>query len=333
MQPDELKRVKDEALRRMCEEVEDRADMLTQIDPRLTEYMRGVAANTPDEHNLYEVLGCLRWFRLCDTYELDVEVMHTIFRIVEGEWKYGRYIEGSGGLAFDGTNGMTHYRLTNFQVWAFTALFALYCYVPTDKDSQRADFQLADTEVWEDGKVYDRRRLCTDFTFFSPRKVGKTWFAAVVDVLMFMLLGDYNSEIAMCANSQDQSRILFDKFKSLLRCLDPQGKRIRMTATECNWRPFQPRACTARAFSAGGKKKDGFFAQVVNGDEYGSAAYVKERCDMSELLNVMVSSTGPRREPLRLITTTAGHSVNGPFQGELEATKRILEQEIKDLKD
>ena len=326
MDNDQLKELKQTALSQLREAVNRQAPMLESIDTRLLAYMKGVAKNDPDTHNTYEVLGCLRWLRLAEQYEVDANVMHTIFRIIEGEWVRGRWVEGSGGMAFDGMNGVTHYRLTSFQVYAFTSLFALYCYVLTQKHADDPDLQLTDTEVIDeaDGQVYDRRRLITNFIFFSPRKTGKTWFAAVVDVLMFMLLGDYNAELAMCANSQDQSKILFEKFKQLLRNLDPNGRRIRMTATECNWRPFQPRACTATAFSAGGKKKDGFFAQVVNGDEYGSAAYVKDRCDMSDLLNVMSSSMGPRREPLRLITTTAGYAVNGPFQRELDGVKQLL---------
>lgn len=330
MKQDEQKKLKEAALLMLRVAVTENYDMLDGIDPRLTAYMEGVARNEPDSHNVYEILGCLRWLRLAEHYEVDAELMHTIFRIIEGEWERGRWVNGSGGLAFDGMRGMTHYRLTSFQVWAFTALFALYCWVPTGRSGADPDLQLADTEAVneEDGMVYDRRRLVTDFIFFSPRKVGKTWFAAVVDLLIFMLLGDHNAELAMCANSQDQSKILFEKFKDLLRNLDPQGRRIRMIDTEVNWRPFQPRACAATAFSSGGKTKDGFFAQVVNGDEYGSASYVKGRCDMSDLLNVMCSSMGPRREPLRLITTTAGHTVNGPFQQELMRLKKMYEQEI-----
>lgn len=330
MQIDELKALKAQAQLRLQAAIERSSQTLDAIDTRLTAYFRGVATNEPDTHNLYEILGCLRWLRLADDYIVDYDVMHAIFHIIEGEWNNGRWVPGSGGLAFDGMSGVTHYRLTRFQVWAFTALFALYCWVPTDKNPADPDFMLAETEQInpDDGLVYDRRRLCTDFIFFSPRKVGKTWFAAVVDILIFMLLGDYNAEIAMCANAESQSKILFTKFKDLLRNLDPKGRRIRMTATEVNWKPFQLRACTATAYSAGGKTKDGFFAQVVNGDEYGSAAYVKGRCDMSNLMNVMCSSMGPRREPLRLITTTAGHAIQGPFQNELEGIKQLLEKEM-----
>lgn len=330
MQAEELKQLKVDALKRLAAILPKNVKMLDSIDPRLTAYMKGVARNEPDEHNLWEVLGCLRWLRLAATYEVDTEIMHMIFRVVEGQWEGGRWVEGSGGLAFDGMRGKTHYRLTNFQVWAFTSLFALYCWVPTERSGDDPDLQLAETEQInpDDGMVYDRRRLCTDFIFFCPRKVGKTWFAAVVDVLIFMLLGDYNSQLAMCANSEDQSKILFEKFKSLLLNLDPKGKRIRTTTKVANWRPFQIRACEAIAFSSGGEKKDGFFAEVVNGDEFGSAAYINHRCSMSELLNVMYSSMGPRRQPLRLITTTAGHAIQGPFQQELDNIKLIYEQEL-----
>ena len=125
MQLDELKRMKGEALERLKEAVRDNTSMLDSIDPRLTAYMEGVARNEPDEHNLWEVLGCLRWLRLANTYEIDTDLMHRIFRVIEGQWQSGRWVEGSGGLAFDGMRGVTHYRLTSFQVWAFTSLFAL----------------------------------------------------------------------------------------------------------------------------------------------------------------------------------------------------------------
>lgn len=174
MLPDELKQLKEQALDRLRQILPDHEPMLTGIDPRLTAYMQGVARNDPDTHNVWEILGCLRWLRLASTYEVDADVIHKILRIIEGQWEGGRWIEGSGGLAFDGMRGVTHYRLTNFQVWSFTALFALYCWVPTGRSGDDPDLQLADTEQInpDDGMVYDRRRLITDFTFFSPRKVG-----------------------------------------------------------------------------------------------------------------------------------------------------------------
>ena len=153
---------KSEALARLRYEVAKHEAMLTDIDPRLTAYMQDVAANEPDTHNLYEIAGCLRWLRLADTYEVDAELMHRIFLLIEGRWQNGRYIEG--GLSFEGMRGKSHYRLTRFQVWAFTSLFALYCWVPTDRRGDEPDLQLADTETVnpDDGMVYDRRRLITD---------------------------------------------------------------------------------------------------------------------------------------------------------------------------
>ena len=82
-----------------------------------------------------------------------MEIMHMIFRVVEGQWEGGRWVEGSGGLAFDGMRGKTHYRLTNFQVWAFTSLFALYCWVPTERSGDDPDLQLAETEQINHAKL------------------------------------------------------------------------------------------------------------------------------------------------------------------------------------
>ena len=110
--------IKSEALARLRHEVVKHEAMLTDIDPRLTAYMQDVAVNEPDTHNLYEIAGCLRWLRLADTYEVDAELMHRIFLLIEGRWQNGRYIEG--GLSFEGMRGKSHYRLTRFQVWAFT---------------------------------------------------------------------------------------------------------------------------------------------------------------------------------------------------------------------
>ena len=39
---------------------------------------------------------------------------------------------------------------------------------------------------------------------------------------------------------------------------------------------------------------------------------------MLDLVSVVQSSMGPRREPLTVITTTAGYATNGPFHRQLE---------------
>ena len=104
-----------------------------------------------------------------------------------------------------------------------------------------------------------------------------------------------------------------------------------MTETVCDWRPaFQTiRNSSIRPLSAGGKTKDGMFAQLCCADEYGSAAYTNGKCDMKRLVDVTESSMGPRREPLTIITTTAGRITSGPFIEKLESLHRLLLEELK----
>ena len=178
-------------------------------------------------------------------------------------------------------------------------------------------------------KIFDLRRLCTDFTFYAPRKTDKTGLSAFIQVVFF-LLEDNNSESYCCANSNDQAKLLYRRTKLMLQQLD-DGHKWRMTETVCDWRPqFKVvRDSSIRPLSAGGKTKDGMFAQLCCADEYGSAAYTNGKSDMKMLVDVIQSSMGPRREPLTFTTTTAGRIQSGPFVDKLETLHRLLEKELR----
>ena len=81
--------------------------------------------------------------------------------------------------------------------------------------------------------------------------------------------------------------------------------------------------------TAGGKTKDGPFAELVNWDELGSSPYTNGKSDMMNLVNVMRSSMGPRREGLTFGTTTAGTITTGPFMDMLEGLHAQLLCELK----
>ena len=108
------------------------------------------------------------------------------------------------------------------------------------------------------------------------------------------------------------------------------GNRIRSTQTVTDWRQAYKSVhdSSVRPLSAGGKTKDGMFAQLCCADEYGSAAYTNGKSDMLSLVNVIQSSMGPRREPMTFITTTAGTISAGPFIEKLDALHRLLEREL-----
>lgn len=311
--------------------------ILAEIDDRLLYYFADLCASSSadtddenDHHNVYELLGAAKFLRMLDTYTFNRKKVQTIIRLREGEWerdRSGRWRHLSGGLKCPGTSGAQVYRWQPFQVFVLASVFGFYNWVNT-KNEAGTKAELLPTEREKDGYVWDYRRVCTDFTYFGPRKTDKTGLAAYIQFVFFFFEDD-NSEIYCCANSSDQAKLLYSRTRQLIAQMD-DGNRIRSTQTVTDWRQAYKSVhdSSVRPLSAGGKTKDGMFAQLCCADEYGSAAYTNGKSDMLSLVNVIQSSMGPRREPMTFITTTAGTISAGPFIEKLDALHRLLEREL-----
>lgn len=322
--------------------LKDRLDgkekMLAEIDDRLLYYFADLCANSSadpddanDQHNVYELLGAAKFLRMLDTYRFNRRKVQTVIRLREGEWRQdeqGRWQHVSGGLKCPGTSGAQVYRWQPFQVFVLASVFGFYDWVDT-KVSERDKAELLPTERVRDGYIWDYRRVCTDFTYFGPRKTDKTGLAAYIQ-FVFFFFEDKNGEIYCCANSSDQAKLLYSRTRGLIAQMD-DGNRIRSTQTVTDWRQAYKAVhdSSLRPLSAGGKTKDGMFAQLCCADEYGSAPYTNGKSDMLSLVNVIQSSMGPRREPMTFVTTTAGTISAGPFVEKLDALHRLLERELK----
>lgn len=311
--------------------------ILAEIDDRLLYYFADLCASSSadtddenDHHNVYELLGAAKFLRMLDTYTFNRKKVQTIIRLREGEWerdRSGRWRHLSGGMKCPGTSGAQVYRWQPFQVFVLASVFGFYNWVNT-KNEAGTKAELLPTEREKDGYVWDYRRVCTDFTYFGPRKTDKTGLAAYIQFVFFFFEDD-NSEIYCCANSSDQAKLLYSRTRQLIAQMD-DGNRIRSTQTVTDWRQAYKSVhdSSVRPLSAGGKTKDGMFAQLCCADEYGSAAYTNGKSDMLALVNVIRSSMGPRREPMTFITTTAGTISAGPFIEKLDALHRLLEREL-----
>ena len=335
------KEIKEIAIKKLRRNVAMQAEQLSEIDERLLEYYNGLVENSStalgddnDQHCLMELLGALKVLRLLRLYVVDVDKVQQVIRLREGDWhKDGKlWVYDRGGLLLPGTgNNMTHYRWEPFQIFIWTAIYGIKAWVDTEVEN--GSRQLLPTErEGKNGTIEDLRRLCTDFTLFGPRKIDKSGISAY-NALLFFMLEDSNAEIYCTANSSSQAKILFDRSKQMIHQLDPKERRIRFTAREVNWKQGQIRSASLSALSAGGKTKDGLYAQLCCADEYGSASYVNGKSDMGALVSVVQSSMGPRREPLTVTTTTAGNISQGPFMERLSAIKMGLLREIDDDKD
>jgi phage terminase large subunit-like protein len=299
---------------------------LFMVEERLGIYVRGLI-DEPQFHNAYEILGAVKFLRLLHTYKIDTDTFRDVIYKYEGTWqKYdGVWQHIEGGLKHPGTTGPMYYRLQPFQVFVLASMFLLRVWINTE--SEAGSRGMLPTERARNGYIEDLRRLCTEFTFFTPRKTAKTQLSAFIQFWYFMS-ADENAECYCCANASDQAKILFSRSRDLIHQMDPREKRIRFTASQVNWKPGQFRTASLTALSAGGKTKDGLFAQLCSADEYGSAAYVNGASDMGKLVSVVESSMGPRREPMTFISTTAGINTTGPFVDKLAGIKQLLEAEL-----
>ena len=317
---------KQQALDMLKRQFTEQGKQVAAIELRLFDYYADLCA-APQYHNGNELLGALKLLRLLRTYVLDLDTLRDVIYKYEGTWRDngGIWEHLEGGVRHPGTTGPTYYRLQPFQVFVLVAMFGLKAWINTEAEAgSRA---LLPTEEVRDGKIYDLRRLCTEFTDFTPRKTAKTQLSAFVQFWYFMS-ADENAECYCCANASDQAKILFTRTRDLIHQMDPKEKRIRFTASQVNWKPSQFRSASLTALSAGGKTKDGLFAQLCSADEFGSAAYVNGSSDMGKLVSVVESSMGPRREPMTFISTTAGIIQEGPFIDKLAGIKALLLTEL-----
>lgn len=306
---------------------DDKQLSVFRIEERLGLYMQKLIQE-PEHHNAYEIMGAVKFLRLLNTYEQDIETFRDVIYKYEGIWEQrdGLWHHIEGGLRHPGTTGPTYYRLQPFQVFVLASMFLLKAWINTE--SEVGTRGMLNTErPHPDGYIEDLRRLCTEFTFYTPRKTAKTQLSAFIQFWYFMS-GDENAECYCCANASDQAKILFSRTRELIHQMDPRERRIRFTASQVNWKPGQFRTASLTALSAGGKTKDGLFAQLCSADEYGSAAYVNGASDMGKLVSVVESSMGPRREPMTFISTTAGINTTGPFVDKLAGIHKLLEKEL-----
>lgn len=316
----------------LCRRLNDDMLMaLKAIDPRLKDYFVGISDN-PELHNGYEILCAVKFLRLMRTYEFNERRVQQIIQLREGEWtqdERGRWHHVRGGIKCPGTDTAHVYRWQPFQVFVLASVFGFHTWFNTEVQAiDKPELLLTERER-EDGYIEDFRRLCNYFVMYTPRKTDKTGMSAYIQVVFF-LMGDYNSEIYCCANAEFQSRILYDRTKFMLSDVDTK-KRFDITSRSIKWKSKfrQVRNAMIMPLTAGGKTKDGPFAELVNWDELGSSQYTNGKNDMMNLVNVMRSSMGPRREGLTFGTTTAGTITSGPFIEILDGLHKSLMLELK----
>ena len=316
---------------------------LASIDVRLYDYVREVQQHG-DDHNVFEVLAVLKFLRLMESYEFDKERVRKFVKLYES-------------LKFSGMDGRRSYRLTAVQYFQFASILGFVRWEGVDGgdrdysfDSSYSDYSDYSSDGLdgddrpcgkltkvqgrrysdERGRMWEKRRLVREAILFVPRKFSKTTSTAAlaVDELLF---GDANAQAYTAANSYKQAKICFDEISKILRQLDGKKRYFKATRETVKWRANKfNKESTVECLSGGADTKDGLNASLVVFDEYAQAKYVKDHSEGAELLQVLRSSMGTRREPLTMIITTASRVEDGPFAMELENAKRVLTGDYED---
>lgn len=288
---------------------------LDTIDMRLWSYISQVR-NEPEKHNLYEILAVLKFLRLMDNY---------VFRPSKVK-KFAKLYES---LKFSGMDGRRCYKMTPIQYFQFASILGFYKWEDVGKAEGMPDEETKTKKIM-DGRRYELRRLVREAILFVPRKFSKTTSTASLAVNE-MLFGDTNAQAYTAANSYKQAKICFEEISKIVKQLDPGKKYFKATRETLHWKPNKfGRESFVECLTGGGDTKDGLNASLVIFDEYAQAKYVRDHSDGAELLQVLTSSMGVRREPLTIIITTASRVEDGPFTIELENAKKILEGEYDD---
>lgn len=162
-------------------------------------------------------------------------------------------------------------------------------------------------------KRADGTRLFRTAYIQLPRKNGKSFLAAVI--LLYVLLSDGGGlEIYTAATKADQAKIVFHDCCNIINASAALKKRLRVWKTHIE---YQEKSSVIKPLSADRNSLDGLNSSALCLDEV-------HKMDRG-VHDVLVTSTGARRQPLVLKITTAGDDETGVCYDEYTYSSKILD--------
>jgi phage terminase large subunit-like protein len=126
-----------------------------------------------------------------------------------------------------------------------------------------------------------------------PRKNGKTTMCAVIGPYLAFLDGEPGAEVYCVATKKEQAKILFDEAKRMVEA-SPQMAFVEVLKANLN-----DGASKMEPLGRDSKTTDGLNVHAALIDEV-------HRHRSSDMIDVMQSASGARRQPMRIEITTAG---------------------------
>lgn len=196
------------------------------------------------------------------------------------------------------SNGARYKRiqLTPYQAWILSELFGWY--FTKDREKRRYRYAL----------------------LYTARKSGKTVFFVIVEFLI--LIADYQEapEAYLCATTREQA-----------------GQALKYCKAIIKHSPALARRLAVQQFQILYKKRDGLLKVLANkpdrNDSLNPSIFIMDEMHAHETLaffNVMKSGTLFRKNPLGIITSTAGFNKDYPFFNMVETGKKVLQGVVED---
>lgn len=140
------------------------------------------------------------------------------------------------------------------------------------------------------------RRYRTLF-LFVPRKNGKSTLAAGIALYLTLADEEPGAEVYSAASDRDQAAIVFDQAKAMV-----ENDQVLASQTQCYKKSIaQPESRSKyMVVSSDANKKHGYNSHGLIIDELHAH-------ENRHLYDVLVSSMGARRQPMKVIMTTAGY--------------------------
>lgn len=152
-----------------------------------------------------------------------------------------------------------------------------------------------------------------------PRKNGKTQMCAALALYMGFC-DDEGAEVIMCAGDRQQAGLMFDASRQLLESCPGLASRAKIYRNSI---VIPATNSVIKAISSEAGTKHGFNCSCVLVDEY---HVFKDR----ELVDVLETSTGSRKQPLVVYVTTAGTDKQGPCYKDWERAIKVRDGVLDD---
>ena len=215
-----------------------------------------------------------------------------------------------------------HKRGLVFDEYAAARALGLFAFLKHSKGEwQGMPVELEPWQCWIVACVFGWLWEATGYRRFNTvyeeigRKNGKTLKLAGVGLIGLTKDDEPGAEIYSAATKRDQAKLLFNEAKAMVKQSPALKKRVQVLQNNLNvpktFSKFEP-------ISSDSNTQDGLNSHMSLIDEYHAHK-------TSEIFDVLVSSSGARRQPLNWNITTAGFNKDGPCYQLRDYATKILQ--------